>query len=350
MPNEPDHQYLKAIVENENFTYLYNWYHWVGQFNRSPSPVNSGSPYKLFDTSANGNPELPSDYTQNGNGIPYNMGNMYFMDNYGGMVLLYYQMVTNHSLTALENISSYWLDNYLINTVAVNNCPFNIETYSAVQGDTLTQTPYAGHGMTNVSTATQGGVFDQTTGEITATNCSSIVTINIVPGGTPGYRGNPTTDPPSGSIVYPTNWCVNCGANNSRNNIPTNLSGTTGYVYCRTVADTGTINPPGTNCSSPAPITMTVPGGGTTTTQFYGAWTFNQSCPAPSSGNWAFNFDYENSQAHFAEWYAMLRWAQALGHNTTTAQSNLSTVINSSVFNTTAVGSPLYGADTKFTP
>ncbi len=98
MPNEPDHQYLKAVVENENFTYLYNWYHWVGQFNRSPRPVTvdhltSCSTHRLTAIQS-----CLSDYTQNGNGIPYNMGNMYFMDNYGGMVLLCYQMVTNHSL------------------------------------------------------------------------------------------------------------------------------------------------------------------------------------------------------------------------------------------------------------
>ena len=346
MPNEPDHQYLKDVVENENFTFLYNWYHWAGQFNRNPSPVNGGSPSKLFDTAANGAPELPSDYTQNGGTIPYNMGNMYFMDNYGGMVLLYYQMVTNHWLPDLEAVASYWLDNYLIKTAAVNTCPFNIETYSATQGDILTQTPYGGHDMTNPATATQGGVFDQTTGEITATNGSSTVTINIVPGGIPGYRGNPTTDPPSGSVLYPTDWCVNCGGSIGANTIPTNLDGRTKYYYCRTATDTGYLST--TSCPG-IPITMTVPGGGSES--FYGAWTFNQSCPSPSAGNWAFNFDSGNSQGHFAEWYAMLRWAQALGHpNAATGLSNLSTVINSSVFNTTAVGSPLYGADTKFSP
>jgi hypothetical protein len=347
MPNEPDHQYLKAVVENENFTMAYNWYHWVGQFSTDTGPVNSGSPYKLFDTSTNGTPTMPYDIRSTG--VPYNIGNMFFMDNYGAMVLLYYQMVTNHSLTALENVASYWIDNYLIDTAAVNTCPFNIETYSAPQGDTLTQTPYAGHDMTNIATATNGGVFDQNTGEITATNGSSTLTINIVAGGNPGYRGNPTTDPPSGSTVFATNWCVNCGADTGgTNTIPTNLSGTTKYFYCRTATDTGYLS--ATSCPG-APITMTVPGGGTTQESFYGAWTFNQSCPAPSAGNWAFNFDSDDPGGHFAEWYATLRWAQALGHsNTATGLSNLSTVIGSANFNTTAPGSPLYGADTKFTP
>ena len=95
-----------------------------------------------------------------------------------------------------------------------------------------------------------------------------------------------------------------------------------GYVWCRssTGAFAGTINPLGTNCASPAPITFSA------NQAFNATWVVNDTCPPVTQGTWNTFGDYQSPTSRLAELWASVRGRLATAGSTTartTAQTNL---------------------------
>jgi hypothetical protein len=113
----------------------------------------------------------------------------------------------------------------------------------------------------------------------------------------------------------------------------------TQYVWCLdpSGAAKGTLNPPGTNCASPSPITFTATG------TYQNTFIVNASCPPVTAGTWnnpAPGADYQNPQERIAQYYAISNGANALNSTSNTLAAISHTFPSVSPLNTTFVTNP----------
>ena len=119
------------------------------------------------------------------------------------------------------------------------------------------------------------------------------------------------------------------------------------YTMCQdpTGALAWTLNPLGTNCASPAPITFTAAGAA--------GWGFivNASCPAATGGTWNDVGDYLSGSQRLAEgWYGVQARNAIMGPtaDTTTAIANLGPSVIP--LQTTFAGNPQWNIDSSYGP
>lgn len=103
----------------------------------------------------------------------------------------------------------------------------------------------------------------------------------------------------------------------------------------------GTLNPLGTNCASPAPITFSANG------RYRMIWIVNQTCPSVTAGTWN-GQDYQSYQGRLAQFWAIARGANALAPTSNTALALSHTTPSVSPLNTTFSANPRVAWDDHF--
>jgi hypothetical protein len=300
-PEEPDAQYWTWITNNNLSSYA-AYFPYVGSFTTGSPTLKSGS--KGFDWTARGGcgGPIPSKTSVTG-GAPYGAGETTWMCAYLAQQLLLMQNWqepgTNSNLDALVAEAA---DKFLVKDGSQNSCAYNSVNYTQVTGRSDNQQPGSSFDVTTISSSPNGSLgqvyIGSPTTALASAASSSVVTFTQPTG------GNGPIGMPSGSTLIPTQW--DGAAENSDNPAPPSpLVQGTQYTWCSTSSTTGTINPLGTSCSSPAPITLA------TATAFNAGWVVNQSCPA-GDGDWAFPGDFGANAAYPATFWAVYNWDVAV--------------------------------------
>jgi hypothetical protein len=284
----------------------------------------------------------------------------------------------------LDTLVTETVDNYLLKTASQNSCPYNAVNYGQALGNTSTQRPFTSLDNTDIPGSPPGtagqGYSGLPVAPLLSVAGSSVVSFSQPSANGPnapipsGTILNPTqwstqnevaSNPLPPSPLAVGTWYAWCSTSpapaasftGTTSGTTLTVSGVAGTIAvgqyisgtgitagtyyitsgsgtswtldaapaavgpeAMTTLPTATINPYGTSCGSPAPMTMA------TTTDFSAGFIVNQACPSPpGTGDWAFPGEFASGTSYSAGEWAVINWRAAVGgstSDTTTAISN----------------------------
>jgi hypothetical protein len=335
MPNEPDTKYWRQI-QNTNYSQKTAFMSYTGTFSAGSPVVWSGT--KLYDWTTNGTVIGPSVGNLSGNppkhGVgPFAVGEDPWMDDYWGQVVLLDQMWEDHFIPALDTFSADLNYNFITVKHAQDPCIFTSVQYVSLFSAPSDALPQTDHNSSALSGA-HGNFFNQSTNTITAISGNSTLTTTIT-----GYPASLVgSTPPSGSTFIPAAFNVVNG--NAGSPVISPYSDHTHYTWCSLSATTGTLNPFGTNCSSPSPVTPTASG------SFTGGWILNNSCPATNGSNGIWGIAGGQGVGYAAGDWPIMNWWVAL--NGSDSNTNTAISLFSPLFATPGSVDPAWTASDHF--
>jgi hypothetical protein len=340
-PQEPDAQYWNWIINNDSYKSFVQWLPYTGSFTDG---IGSGT--KGFAWTAGCQSFSAANIGPNHSAGSWNVGETTWMCGYAGQMLEEAQNWAGGpgNNTYLDTVAATAVDNFLVKNGSQNTCAFNAVNYSQPTGDTTSQAPATSFDNTDIPGSPPGSVGQVYRGFPPALNSvsgSSVVTFTPPNGGTSG----PPAPLASGSILRPTAWDT---TNESAGNPipPSPLLTSTWYTWCSTSSTTpftGTINPYGTNCASPAPITIAA------TASFAAGWIMNSPC-ITNGDDWGEPAGFLGNPSYASDLWAVYNWRVAVGGATSDTTAAISLFGTAGLSNPSIwANEPKWDACTSFT-